>query len=259
MAGFVDVTHMSDLDVKRLCQQDEDDQPVRRPRYVRTQPKLYDTDTVFAAAAAAFRLCSGKYIKAGTIRMTDTMTAEQFDEQGQSIPVISNRDYIVRSLEDSSIITEEDRQLASKIRTHYKGLMFKILAGKVLNEFDAKALALANGDTVSDRDFGTVAYLPAGYDRASAKQSVDDRISDARGGHLGNVGDKVSFTGEVLRQIYSHQWNCYFTTVITDQDQILFFSQTIQVAPGDKITGKGTVKAHHADGKTQLNRVKFFA
>jgi hypothetical protein len=135
--------------------------------------------------------------------------------------------------------------------------MFKILAGKVLNEFDAKSLALANGDTISDRDIGTVAYLPVGYDRANAKQSVDDRISDARGGHIGQIGDKISFTGEVLRQIHSQQWNCYFTTVITDQDQVVFFSQKSHAAVGSKLSGQGTVKTHHADGKTQLNRVKF--
>jgi hypothetical protein len=249
MAGFVDVSNMSDLEVKRLCQQDEADQPVRRGRHVRPQPKMHDTDTVFAAAAAAFRLCAGKYIKAGTL--------SGYTAEGQPIPVISNRDFMVRALGDSSMVTEEDRALASNIRTHYKGLMFKILAGKVLNEFDAKSLALANGDTISDRDIGTVAYLPVGYDRANAKQSVDDRISDARGGHIGQIGDKISFTGEVLRQIHSQQWNCYFTTVITDQDQVVFFSQKNQATVGSKIAGQGTVKTHHADGKTQLNRVKF--
>ena len=54
MAGFVDVSNMSDLEVKRLCQQDEVDQPARRGRHVRPQPKMHDTDAVFAAAAAAF-------------------------------------------------------------------------------------------------------------------------------------------------------------------------------------------------------------
>jgi hypothetical protein len=250
MAGFVDVSNMSDLEVKRLTQQDEVDQPVRRGRYVRPQPKMYDTDTVFAAAATALRLCASQYIKAGTI---------SFNEQGHSIPVISNRDFMVRALEDSSMITEEDRELASKIRTHYKGLMFKIIAGKVLNEFDAKSLALANGDTVSERDLGTVAYLPVGYDRANAKQTVNDRISDARGGHIGQIGDKISFTGEVVRQIHSQQWNCYFTTVITDQDQVVFFSQKNQAKVGSKLAGQGMVKAHHTDGKTQLNRVKVFS
>jgi len=249
MSGFVDVSNMSTLEVKRLNQQDEADQPARRSRSVRAQPKMYDTDTVFAAAATAFRLCAGQYINAGTVSVND---------QGETFPVISNRDFMVRALGDSSMITEEDRALASNIRTHYKGLMFKILAGKVLNEFDTKSLALANGDTISDRDLGTVAYLPIGYERATAKQSVDDRISDARGGHIGQIDDKISFAGEVLRQVYSQQWNCYFTTLITNQDQVIFYSQKTSAAVGSKVAGQGTVKAHHADGKTQLNRVKIF-
>lgn len=251
MAGFVDVSNMSDMEVKRLCQQDEVDQPVRRGRTCRPQSKMYDTDTVFASAAYAIRRTNGKYIKVGTL--------SGYTAEGEPIPVTSNREFMVQALENSSLVTDEDRTLAAKIRTHYKGLMFKILVGKVLNEFDAKSLALANGDTISERDLGTVAYLPVGYDRANAKQTVDDRISDARGGHLGQIGDKISFTGEVLRQIYSQQWNCYFTTVITDQDQVVFFSQKTQVVVGSKLSGQGTVKTHLADGKTQLSRVKVFA
>jgi hypothetical protein len=250
MPGFVDVSNMSDLEVKRMGHSDEADQPVRRGRYVRPQPKMYDTDTVFAAAATAFRLCDGQYFKAGSF---------SFNEQGHSIPVASNRDFMVRALADSTMITEQDRELAAKIRTYYKGLMFKILSGKVLSEFDTKSLALANGDTIGERDIAVVAYLPVGYDRATEKQSVDDRISDARGGHISQIGAKVSFTGEVVRQIHSQQWNCYFTTLITDQDQVVFFSQKGRADVGSKLTGQGTVKAHHSDGKTQLNRVKFFA
>lgn len=249
MAGFVDVSDMTDTEVKRICQQDEDYQPARRPRHARHQPVMYDTSTVFAAAFAAFRALGNQYVKAGSYR---------FDDNGVTVPVQSNRDMMVALLMDQSKITDFDREMGENIRTHYKGLMFKILGGKVLNEFDLKALALANGETVSERDLGTVAYLPAGYERATVRQSVDERIADARGGHIGQVGDKVAFKGEVVRTVFSQQWMCYFVTMITDNDQIVFFSNKSGPEVGTKLTAQGTVKAHHNDGKTQFNRVKVF-
>lgn len=249
MADFVDVSGMTDAQVKALCQADEPDMPVRRQRYVRPQPVMHDTSTVFAVAFAAYRAVGNEYVKAGSFTS---------NSEGQMVPQQSNRDLMVQMLADQSTITDFDREMGEKIRTHYKGLMFKILGGKVLNEFDAKALALANGETVSERDLGTVAYLPQGYERATVRQSVEDRIADARGGHIAKIGDKVSFKGEVVRTVFSQQWMCYFVTVITDGDQVVFFSNKSSPVVGSKITGQGTVKAHHNDGKTQFNRVKIF-
>ena len=251
MAGFVDVSGMTDSQVKALCQADEPDQPLRRTapgRYVR-KVAMYDTSTVFAAAYAAYRAVGNEYIKAG---------AYTLDADGVAVPKQSNRELMVRMLADQSTLTDFDREMGEKIRTHFKGLMFKILGGKVLNEFDAKALALANGETVSERDLGTVAYLPKGYESATVRQSVEERIADARGGYVGAVGDKVSFKGEVVRTVYSQQWACYFVTMITDNDQVVFFSNKSNPEVGSKIAAQGTVKAHHTDGKTQFNRVKIF-
>lgn len=250
MAGFVDVSGMTDAQVKAICQQDEGYKPARSQRYVRPQPVMHDTSTVFAVAFSAFRALGNQYVKAGTYTS---------DADGKMVPAQSNRDLMAQLLADQSTLTDFDREMGEKIRTHYKGLMFKILGGKVLNEFDAKALALANGETVSERDLGTVAYLPQGYERATVRQSVEDRIADARGGHIGQVGDKVSFKGEVVRTVFSQQWMCYFVTVITDGDQVVFFSNKSNPEVGSKIACQGTVKAHHNEGKTQFNRVKIFA
>lgn len=245
MTNFVDVSNMSDREVKRLCQQDETD--VSRQtnrRYARTPAKMYDTDLVFAAAQAVYRKQEFKYVK------------KQYFGDGTEV---TNADLLRGILvEDTSQITQEDYTVAAEIRTHYKGLMMKILAGKVLNEFDSKALALANSEQISERELGTVAYLPVGYNLAKKRQSVDDRINYAQGGYLGSVGDKVSFKAEVLRTVYSQQWQCYFVTAITDKDQVVFFSNKQSFEAGSNIVAQGTVKNHHADGKTQFNRVKIF-
>ena len=250
MAGFVDVSGMTNSQVKALCQADEDYKPARSQRYTRPQPVMHDTSTAFAIAFAVFRAVGNEYVKAGSFTT---------NSEGKMVPQQSNRELMVQMLADQSTLTDFDREMGEKIRTHYKGLMFKILGGKVLNEFDAKALALANGETVNERDLGTIAYLPQGYERATVRQSVDERLADARGGHIGQVGDKVSFKGEVVRTVFSQQWMCYFVTAITDNDQVVFFSNKSNPEVGSKIAAQGTVKAHHNDGKTQFNRVKIFA
>lgn len=244
MANFVDVTNMSDREVKRLCQQDEPDVSQRtNRRYTRPPAKMYQVDLVFAAAQAAYRKLGSKYVK------------KQYFSDGTEL---TNAELLRTLVEDITEITAEDKTIADEIRTHYKGLMMKILAGKVLNEFDSKALALANSEQISERELGTVAYLPAGYDLAKKRQSVDDRINYAQGGYLGSIGDKLSFNAEVLRTVYSQQWQCYFVTAITDKDQVVFFSNKQAFEVGSKIVAQGTVKNHHADGKTQFNRVKIF-
>ena len=77
--------------------------------------------------------------------------------------------------------------------------MFKVLSGTVLHELDQKSIAIASADQTSSRDFGIVAYMPQKYESVAKKQQIDDRVLDATGGVIGNVGDKVTRTVEVLR------------------------------------------------------------
>jgi hypothetical protein len=208
--------------------------------------QTYDTDLVFAAAAAAYRIHGNQYVKAGEYHT---------DENGVTAPVQPNRDTMKKLLSDSADITDSDRQSGQEIRRHYQGLSFKILAGKVLAELDAKALAFASGDTVSERDLGILAYLPRGYETIKKRQIVEDRIQSASGGLVGKVGDKVTLNVEAIRTIYSKQWNVYFVSAITENDQSIFFSFKQNVESGTKMKIQGTVKAHR-DGQTQLNRVR---
>lgn len=254
MAGFVDVTEMSDAQVKRLGQADDpavDTLPVRYSRAGRsttTKSNQYDGGLAFAAACAAYTVLGNKYVKAGSWGN---------GPDGSVVPVQSNRDMIKDLLDNPGRITQADRDMAELVLRHYRGFMFKIVSGTALNEFDSKALALANSQTISERDLGVLAYLPQGYDRATQKQTADDRIQDARGGYIGQIGSKHTFSAEVLRAVYSTNWSCFFVTGITSGDQVVFFSHKDGLPIGSKITATGTVKSHHSDGKTQFTRVKF--
>lgn len=206
----------------------------------------YDTDLVFAAATAAYRMKGNEYVKAG---------AYNTDENGVATPVQSNRELISELVKNPDQIIESDRTTAADVRRYYQGLSFKILSGKMLGELDAKALALASGNTISERDFGIVAYLPQGHERAQVRQNVDDRIQYAAGGLIGKIGDKIKMQVEVLRCSYSQKFGVFFVTALSDKDQPLFFAYKNQLQIGGKINITGAVKAHR-DSQTQLNRVK---
>lgn len=149
----------------------------------------------------------------------------------------------------------EDHEKGAKVRRYFQALTFKILQGKVLNDFDSYALSLSNLEELgSYYELAVVASFPASYDRGVKRDNVENRVKFAAGGFIGSIGDKISIQVEVLRTFYSQQWNTHYVTAITDEDQALFFSFKEGLDPGI-YTIVGTVKSHR-DNQTQLNRVK---
>jgi hypothetical protein len=177
-------------------------------------------------------------------------------ESDQTPPKEINRDIINRLIADPSQITDADRVQAEAVRKYYKGFTFKILQGKMLSEFDNNAMVIANRDVIeATYDIAVIASLPASYERAVKRDNLNRKIDSASGGFVGRVGDKVKLTVEVVRSVFSQQWNVFFITGITNDDQAVFFSYREAIPAGRTIVAQGTVKAHR-DNSTQLNRVK---
>ena len=104
-------------------------------------------------------------------------------------------------------------------------------------------------------DVAVITSLPSCYSRATARDEQNRRINFATGGFIGRIGEKVTTSIEVARCIYSHNWNTYYVTGITDNDEAVFFSYRQPMNVGDKVKVVGTVKAHK-DNSTQFTRVK---
>jgi hypothetical protein len=220
-------------------------------RYQRPVLNL-DADTVWSAACAAQRI-NGEYVKAVTSYVTNE---DILPESDQTPPKEINRDIINRLVADPSQITDADRVQAEAVRKYYKGFTFKILQGKMLSEFDNNAMVIANRDVIeATYDVAVIASLPASYERAVKRDNLNRKIENASGGFVGRVGDKVNLTIEVVRSVFSQQWNVFFITGITKDDQPVFFSYREAIPTGKSIVAQGTVKAHR-DNTTQLNRVK---
>ena len=258
MPGFVDVSNMSALEIKRLGQMDDLDDPrdnpysyrnlARRNPYAYRKPMNktpkatvnYNADDVWAASAQAY-IINGEYVKVITPDTTATET---------------NRQIVDRLLADPTQLTQENRDKASQIRKYYQAFTFKVLQGKILNEFNNTAMLIANRDAITTNyDVAVITSLPASYEKMSARDNVDRRINFAQGGYLGTIGDKVTVEIEVVKQIWSQKWNTWYITGITDTDQVLFFAYKKQMNIGNHVKITGTVKGHGNTG-TQLNRVK---
>lgn len=205
----------------------------------------YPAELVFGAACAAQRI-NGEYVKG--VQWPDVRTPDTKP---------SNRQLMTQLLSpDCAPLDEADIEQGRQVRRYFQALTFKVLSGKVLSEFDSNAMSLANRDELSTNyELAVVCSFPASYLRGKARDTVDNRVKFAGGGFIGQLGDKIKLTVEVLRSFYSQQWGVYYVTAITADDQALFFS--LKEKPQDNITVDilGTVKAHR-DNQTQLNRVK---
>ena len=207
-------------------------------RYQRPVLNLQATD-VWGAACAAQRI-NGAYRKV--------------IEEG--VNTETNRQIVDRFLADTSLITQADRDQGETVRKYYKGLTFKILQGKKLSDFDNTAMVIANRDVIeSNYDIAVIASLPSCHERAVKRDNINRKLENARGGFIGRVGDKVKINVEVVRSTFSQQWNVYFVSGVTTDDQAVFFAHKQPIDIGKLIIAQGTVKAHR-ENITQLNRVK---
>jgi len=210
-------------------------------RYQRPALNLNAVD-VWGAAAAAQRI-NGSYIK-----------VPPADENSEYITE-TNRAIINNFLSDTSLISDADKEQGELIRNYYKGLTFKILQGVKLNDFDNTALAIANRDVIdSSYDIAVIASLPSCYVRAKSYDDANARVRDASG-HISTVGNKVTLDIEVMKCVYSHNYNVFFVTGLTNDNKAVFFSYRERIERGAKITVTGKVKAHR-DDTTQLSHTK---
>jgi hypothetical protein len=211
-------------------------------RYQKPAPLNIKAEDAWGAACQAQRLNQG-YIKVSE----DAPAGE------------SNRSLVMQFIADPTKITPEDIEQGKQARKFFQAFTFKILKGIKLSEFDNTAMLIANRDTIDTNfDIAILTSLPSSYERGIKRQTVDQRISFAKGGLIGRVGDKMSPTVEVLKSFYSQQWNTNYVTGITSDDQVLFFAFKQPLEVGKQFNIFGTVKAHR-DNVTQLNRVKILS
>ena len=256
MPGFVDVSNITAREVRLMdhaADADETYQP-RRQFKSRAKPEgiRHSVDNVWGAAVAAQRI-NGSYVKK-TMYKTDQETV--FDTV---IHKRRNRDIMVDILANPARLTVEDIAQGQECRRFLQNdFTFRALKNK-LTEFDSavsKCLAVTDEfDTVKHKyELAVVACLPQSHQRSLAREANRARIQQTTGEYIGQVKDKVALNVEIIRCVFSQNYNTWFATAVTQDNQAVFFSIRERYDAGTWLSIRGTVKAHK-DGSTQLNRV----
>jgi hypothetical protein len=257
MPGFVDVSNMTAREVRMMDHAADYDEPAgyqpRRQWKARAKPEgmKHSVDNVWGAAVAAQRM-NGSYLKETTYILDMDRNISVVDKR-------RNRDIMAEILENPALLTVEDIAQGQECRKFLQNdITFRALKNK-LTEFDtavSKVLAVAEDfDTVKHKyELAVVACLPQSHTRSVAREANQARIQQTTGEYIGQVKDKVTLNVEIIRCVFSQNWNTWFATAITQDNQAVFFSIRESYDAGTHLTIRGTVKAHK-DGSTQLNRV----
>lgn len=209
----------------------------------------YTVDTVWGAAAYANRI-NGGYFKDGVWNVDQaTGTQNRVKEP--------NRDLVKQALAKQDLITDQDRALGIQARSFLaQQLTMKTLKGPV-SDFDRTLSGVVSRESFTSADRLEIAITASqisAYERAQKDLATAERI-DRSLGYLADVGAKVQANVEITKVVYSHNYNVYFISGITDTNQAVFFSYRERHDVGTWLTIKGTVKAHRPDA-TQLSRVR---
>lgn len=210
---------------------------------------VYPMMQALAASCAAQRVNQG-YVK------YNMDIASFSDADGTVVNKVTNRELTVKFLNNPDTITDEDRELAAKIRSYYQALTFKILGDDYLSKFDRSVMELLEKEEcVGNYNLAVLSSVPGSYLRSKQRDDADRRAKFADGGYLGKLGERVEVKCMVLKSTFSQKYNIHFITAITENDQALFFSYANEILYGSFINIKGTVKRQD-NNITQLNRVK---
>jgi hypothetical protein len=244
-------------DVRRMGHADDYDEPVqtRKRAPARTNTVLqtgHSVSDVWAAACAAQRVNGGYYKEA----------SYEWDEVARVNKIVKhrNRDIMMEFLQNPQQLLVEDVEAGEQVRDFLqKDITFRALKGR-LTDFDSstsKCLAVTERFyTVSNRyELAVIAALPNSARRSQERQTADQRIQFAQGGLIGSIGDQVTVNLEVIRTYYKKEYNIFWITGITDQDQVVTFGFRENFDLGTSITIRGKVKGQR-DKTTQLNYAK---
>lgn len=211
----------------------------------------WTADVVWAAAATAYRVNGGEYLK-------DPEYAK--DDQGRWTETVlrrRNRDLMHDALRGQITVTEADRELGTRARDWLsKSIVLKTLKGSFMSEFETACQRMV---TLEDFDeYGSryeLALVPSQIKSYEEAVQLETAMAGVRNEPVAAVGEKVDLEITIVKSVYSQNYGVYFITGVTTTRQAVFFSFRERLANGHQCRIRGTVKAHR-ESSTQLNRVR---
>ena len=218
----------------------------RKPRQ-RPADTVVSAEQIWAAAAYADRENGGEYLKEERWMMNATPPYREKE---------ANKTLMWRAITDISLIHGEDIETGRAARDYVrKNLVIKTLKSR-LSEFEsALSRVVEMEEFMTGADRYEIALVTSQIRAYHEGQRLDSVMEDVINTPVAAVGEKVQLNVEVVKSVYSANYNVYFITAKTDGHQMVFFSYRDKRPVGEFITIRGSVKAHRPDA-TQLNRVR---
>jgi hypothetical protein len=198
-------------------------------------------DLAWSAACAAYRINGGYFKEPETV--------------GDQVIRYANRAVVRQALDNPSLVTDTDRELAQNCRQHMATSVTMQALRSELGEWARITARVCGLDTVDSMyDLSVITAMPHSYVKQLRKESVDARLARCDG-LSARPGDKVELAVEVVRNNYSAKYNTWFVSAVTEDNCAVYFAYREEIRTEKHVTIRGTVK-RHSDRSTQLNRVK---
>lgn len=155
--------------------------------------KRYDTKEVIAVSQAIFREAGNQIVREG---------------------LVSSRDKLDNHFNGSAtvVVTDEDRALADTILTYVQQrTTMNALTGARVAEFVTDVITLTEKDTVSERDFGRIVWLPKLYTDMLVKDDAKIELAHytVTSRFVGKIKDKLEIDFTPLTVMYHREYNCF--------------------------------------------------
>lgn len=201
-----------------------------------------DADLLWSAACTAYR------INGGYLKLPDVI--------GDQVIRPTNREIVLRALDNPTLITDADREQGRQCRKYMTNSTTMTALKGELNEWGqitARICQLNEIDSIYD--LSVVTAMPQALSKAQKRENTEARLARCESSPIGKVGDKIELAVEIIRNNYSAKFNTWFVSGITDSNHAVFFAYRESLAQETHVAIRGTVK-RHTDSATQLNRVK---
>ena len=209
---------------------------------------MVTADQVWAFAVTADRINDGQYYK-----------ESQRSSDGQCVIKEANKLMIRRWLTEGYCgeDTEADWADGRTARAWHRGQLLMTALKRPLTEFEDTLNRAVSQDEfaleVNQLEFAIIASQIRSYRTGAAHEQ---RMWGTDTSPVAAVGAKVEFQVEVIKSVYSLNYNTnYIRAVTVDTRKVVMFTYREGWDVGTVLTIKGTVKAHREDC-TQLNRVR---
>jgi hypothetical protein len=209
---------------------------------------LVAAEQVWAFAATADRINDGQYVK-----------EDQRSSDGQCVIKEANKAMIKRWLTEGYCgeDTAADRDIGAAARVWHRGQLLMTALKRPLSGFEEtlnRAVGMDEfGLETNQLEIAIIASQIRSYRTGAAHEQ---RMWGTDTTPLAPVGTKVECQVEVIKSVYSQNYNTNYVRAVTvDTRKVVMFTYREGMDPGTMLTIKGTVKAHREDC-TQLNRVK---